>query len=70
VVKKLAEEAGIDLGLQPRGGAESPIRAPERLQKARKGPAPSQDTEEPALSMEEAKRGFKELVQRLAAEKG
>lgn len=69
VAKKLAEQAGIDLGLRAENGRERPVPAPERPPEARKGPAPHQESEGPPVSMEEAKRGLRELMERLAAER-
>jgi DNA-binding transcriptional regulator YhcF (GntR family) len=69
VVKKLAEEVGIDLGLKVGKAEGMPSPGPERATEARKGSAPPQDPGGPPLSMEEAKRGVRELLQRLAAEK-
>lgn len=69
VVKNVAAEAGIDLGLQPRKAAEGPIPESGGTREARKAPGPPQDIEGSPLSMEDAKRGFRELVQRLAAER-
>jgi hypothetical protein len=66
VAKKLAEEAGIDLGLQARKGPEGPTPAPQRPQEARKAPSPPQAAGEPEISAEEAKARFKALVRQLA----
>lgn len=66
VVKNVAAEAGIDLGLRAGKAPEGPAPGVQKRQEPRKAAVPPQDTGEAEVSAEEAKARFKALVRQLA----
>jgi len=70
VVKKLASEAGIDLGLKTRGDENSGAKAPERPKEARSARPVGREPDGPPMSPEKAKAAVRELLQRLSEPSG